>query len=137
LRHKKQGKNTDWVLLGYEPDLKFLSSGTFELNLNLTTKGSGGFEEAAKNFTEENIRYAVVEVVVTGDDYNPVKHVLVTWIGPKVPPGIFVISFLNIRSSKSQMCWRSTRTTRFCEGLYLFVFNFSSKKLELQQNFNL
>jgi hypothetical protein len=48
----------------------------------------GGIEEFKSTLVENEIRFALLEVLVTGDDYNAVKFVLVTYIGNQVPAGI-------------------------------------------------
>jgi len=75
LRTNKNG--ITWVLMGYNS----------QSELELLGSGSGGFDAVKEKFPEDDVRYAVVEVVVKGDTYNAVKYVLITWIGPKVPPG--------------------------------------------------
>jgi hypothetical protein len=76
LRNHKTGIN--WVRIGYEKNG----------SLKLQETGKNGIEEL-KNYIKQNeICFAVVEVVVKGDDYNPVKFMLVTWIGSLVPPGL-------------------------------------------------
>jgi len=67
----------NWVMLEYEGE-KIKLSGT----------GEGGFEQVSSLLKDDAIRFVVLEVTVAGDEYNPVKYVLLTWIGPKVPPGI-------------------------------------------------
>jgi len=77
LRHSQS--KTNWVLLGYasnRTDLKLVGSGT------------GGVDEFRDNLRDEQVMYGVLELVVKGDDYNPVKFVFVPWIGPKVPAGL-------------------------------------------------
>lgn len=49
---------------------------------------SGGLEELKTHFGPDDVRFAVLECVVTGDQYNSVKFLLITWIGPNVPAGI-------------------------------------------------
>ncbi|PRP80304.1 actin binding protein [Planoprotostelium fungivorum] len=75
LRNHSSGIN--WVMMEYEGS-KIKLSGT----------GSGGFEEASSLLQDDAIRFVVVEVTVSGDEYNPVKYVLLTWVGQQVPPGI-------------------------------------------------
>jgi len=47
----------------------------------------GGLDELKTQLGSNDIRYAVLEALVTGDDYNAVKYVLITWIGPDVSAG--------------------------------------------------
>jgi|ERR1712137_366374 len=68
----------NWVLFGYR------SRDTLEL-LNA---GDGGLEELKSNLGPADIRFALLECVVTGDQYNSVKFILVTWIGNDVPAGV-------------------------------------------------
>eukprot|EP01117_Protostelium_nocturnum_P012655 TRINITY_DN4659_c0_g1_i1.p1 TRINITY_DN4659_c0_g1~~TRINITY_DN4659_c0_g1_i1.p1 ORF type:complete len:317 (-),score=142.38 TRINITY_DN4659_c0_g1_i1:143-1048(-) len=67
----------NWVSLSYEGD-KIAQSGT----------GKGGLDQVFNLLKDDEIRFVVLEVTVKGDEYNPVKFVLITWIGSKVPPGI-------------------------------------------------
>lgn len=76
LRHHESPLN--WLMFGYQ------DRDTLEM-LNV---GEGGLEELRDQLGEEDIRFAVVECVVTGDSYNSIKFVLVTWIGGEVPPGL-------------------------------------------------
>jgi len=62
--------------LGYAEDRKN--------DLCLESTGTGGFEELKSHLTPNNVKYAVFEVVVKGDTYNPVKFMLMTWIGKQV-----------------------------------------------------
>ena len=48
----------------------------------------GGLEELKTNLSEGDIRFAVLECVVTGDHYNSVKFVLISWIGANVGAGL-------------------------------------------------
>jgi len=75
LRNHSSGNNN--VVMEYENG-----------KIKLSSTGSGGFEEVVGLLKDDEIRFAVIEVTVTGDEYNPVKYVLLTWIGGKVPSGI-------------------------------------------------
>lgn len=79
IRSTKPGK-VNWCLLSYVPDRKN--------DLKLERTGSGGFEEMKGYLKDDDVKYGVFEVVVKGDDYNPVKFVLMTWVGPNVSPGL-------------------------------------------------
>ena len=48
----------------------------------------GGLNELKEQLLPTDIRFAVLECVVTGDQYNSVKFLLITWIGSQVPPGL-------------------------------------------------
>jgi len=50
--------------------------------------GSGGFEELKTKLGDNDVKYAVFQVVVAGDDYNTIKYMLMTWIGENVSPGV-------------------------------------------------
>eukprot|EP01121_Diplochlamys_sp_Union-15-3_P015341 TRINITY_DN5052_c0_g1_i4.p1 TRINITY_DN5052_c0_g1~~TRINITY_DN5052_c0_g1_i4.p1 ORF type:complete len:312 (-),score=64.83 TRINITY_DN5052_c0_g1_i4:11-946(-) len=78
VRSNKSSKN--WILMGYEEGKKN--------DLRFEASGEGGFEKVKTYLKDEDIKYAVFEVVVKGDQYNPVKYVLLTWIGENVPPGL-------------------------------------------------
>jgi hypothetical protein len=49
---------------------------------------AGGLEELRDNLGDNDIRFAILEVLVTGDEYAGVKFVLITWIGPDVAAGM-------------------------------------------------
>jgi len=49
--------------------------------------GSGGFDEMITKLGDDDVKYGVFRIVVDGDDYNTIKHLLITWVGPNVPPG--------------------------------------------------
>lgn len=68
----------NWVLLGYKD----------KQSIEMLNAGEGGLDELAEELADDQIRFAVLEVQVTGDEYNPIKFVLITWIGTKVPPGL-------------------------------------------------
>lgn len=68
----------NWVLFGYKT----------KESLEMLNAGDGGLDELVENFKDDEIRFAILEAVVTGDSYNAVKFVLITWIGDDVPPGI-------------------------------------------------
>jgi len=76
LRHHESPIN--WVLFGYEG----------RDTLAMLNAGDGGLEELKGTLENDKIRFAVLECVVTGDEYNSVKFVLITWIGNGVPPGL-------------------------------------------------
>jgi hypothetical protein len=78
LRNNKTA--TNWVLLSYAEDKKN--------DLFLQATGTGGFDELKSHLTPNNVKYGVFEVVVKGDTYNPVKFMLLTWIGKEVTPGL-------------------------------------------------
>lgn len=70
---------TNWVLMGYgqgKNDIVFCGS------------GRGGLEEFKQHLRDDQVNFGVLEVIVKGDAYNPVKHVFFTWIGSEVPAGI-------------------------------------------------
>jgi len=67
-----------WILMGYNS----------KSEVELLETGTGGFDNVKERFPDDDVRYAVVEVVVKGDMYSPVKFVLITWIGSKVTPGL-------------------------------------------------
>jgi len=75
--HSSEDK-TNWVLLGYEKKNEIVFTGS----------GSGGVEEFKAKLVPDQIQYGALELSVQGDDYNPIKFVLMTWIGPKVSPGL-------------------------------------------------
>jgi len=68
---------TNWVLLGYQNN-----------EIVLTGSGSGGLQEFKTKLIDNQIQYGALELIVKGDEYNPIKFVLLTWIGPKVGPGL-------------------------------------------------
>lgn len=68
----------NWVLFGYKS----------RDEIELLNAGEGGLDELKENLGENDIRFALLECVVTGDHYNSVKFLLVTWIGSKVPAGL-------------------------------------------------
>merc|ERR1712137_617593 len=76
LRHHERPMN--WVSFAY----KNRDSLAFE------SCGEGGLEELKKNFGPDDVRFAILECIVTDDSYNAVKFVLITWIGANVPPGV-------------------------------------------------
>jgi len=71
--------STNWVSLGY---------GEGKNDIILVDSGSGGIEEVKNTLSADKILFVIVEVVVTGDKYNPLKHVFISWIGRDVPAGI-------------------------------------------------
>jgi len=77
LNHSQQP--TNWVLLGY---------GAGKNEIVLQGQGTGGLDDFASQLKDDQVQFGVVELVVKGDAYNPVKHVLLTWIGEAVPPGL-------------------------------------------------
>ncbi|KAL6076894.1 Coactosin-like protein [Balamuthia mandrillaris] len=70
---------TNWVLMGYGQGIN---------DIVFVGKGSGGLSEFKEQMQDDKIFFAVLEVVVKGDEYNPVKHVFFSWIGNQVPPGV-------------------------------------------------
>eukprot|EP01097_Dermamoeba_algensis_P006021 TRINITY_DN3791_c0_g1_i1.p1 TRINITY_DN3791_c0_g1~~TRINITY_DN3791_c0_g1_i1.p1 ORF type:complete len:323 (+),score=55.18 TRINITY_DN3791_c0_g1_i1:50-970(+) len=78
LRHHKTGIN--WIILGFKSKTKN------ELVVEKT--GKGGLEEFKSNIRDDETKYCLIESKVEGDSYNPVKYILVTWIGPDVPAGL-------------------------------------------------
>jgi len=54
----------------------------------LQRKGNRGFDEFTPYLNEDMIAYVVAEVTIKGDEYNPIKYCLITWIGSKVNPGL-------------------------------------------------
>jgi len=50
--------------------------------------GEGGLEELKLKLSPQDIRFAILECVVTGDEYTSVKFILISWIGNEVPSGI-------------------------------------------------
>jgi len=76
LRHNQNSVN--WVLFGYKD----------RDTLELLNKGTGGLDELKQQFGPNDIRFAVLECLVTDDDYNAVKYLLITWIGENVPAGV-------------------------------------------------
>jgi len=54
----------------------------------LLNRGTGGLDEVKQQLEDDKIQFAVLEVTVSGDEYSPVKHVFLTWIGKNVPAGI-------------------------------------------------
>eukprot|EP01100_Stratorugosa_tubuloviscum_P006262 TRINITY_DN270_c2_g1_i1.p1 TRINITY_DN270_c2_g1~~TRINITY_DN270_c2_g1_i1.p1 ORF type:complete len:330 (+),score=163.79 TRINITY_DN270_c2_g1_i1:41-991(+) len=69
----------NWVLLGY---------GTGKNDIQFVSKGSGGLEEFKSQLVDNQVQFGVLEVVIAGDEYNPVKFVLLTWIGSRVNAGV-------------------------------------------------
>jgi len=67
----------NWVLLGYDKN-----------DVKLTDSGSGGLSELQSKLDDTQIQYAAIELIVKGDEYNPIKFVFLTGIGPKVGPGL-------------------------------------------------
>jgi len=67
----------NWVLLGYDKN-----------DLTLTDSGTGGLSELQAKLNVEQIQYAAIELIVKGDEYNPIKFVFLSWIGPKVGAGL-------------------------------------------------
>jgi Cofilin/tropomyosin-type actin-binding protein len=51
-------------------------------------KGSGGLEQFKECLEADKVTFGVLEFVVEGDEYNTIKYVLVSWIGPEVPAGM-------------------------------------------------
>jgi len=78
IRHHKSP--TNWVLLGYAPNSKD--------DIIFEGSGEGGMDEFKKYLPDDKIKYVIFEVNVKGDSYNPVKFVLLTWVGEEVPPGV-------------------------------------------------
>jgi len=70
----------NWVMLKYKP-------GSHN-SVILGGKGDGGIDEFRATLAEDQVQYGILEVTVKGDGYNPVKYVLLTWIGPGLPPGL-------------------------------------------------
>jgi hypothetical protein len=55
----------------------------------MSNAGEGGLDELSTHLVDNLVQFAVLEVVVTDeDDYNAIKFVLITWIGPDVPAGL-------------------------------------------------
>jgi hypothetical protein len=67
----------NWILFSYEKN-----------DLILSEFGTGGLPELQSKLIENQIQYAAIELQVKGDEYNPIKFVLLTWIGPKVSAGL-------------------------------------------------
>jgi len=76
LNHSKEP--TNWVLLGYAGKNEVVYQG----------QGTGGLDEFAAQLQDDQVQFGVLELLVKGDSYNPVKHVFLTWIGDQVPPGL-------------------------------------------------
>jgi len=76
LRHNQTP--TNWVLFAYKT----------RDTLEMINKGSGGLEELKTHFSDNDVRFAILECLVTDDNYNAVKFLLITWIGDKVPAGV-------------------------------------------------
>jgi len=70
---------TDWILLEYAQNKN---------DIAFTKKGTGGLSTFKKELKESEIQFGVVQVLITGDSYSPVKNCLISWLGPKVPPGL-------------------------------------------------
>jgi len=49
--------------------------------------GTGGFDEMITRLSDDDVKYGVFKIVVYGDDYNTIKYILLTWVGPSVSPG--------------------------------------------------
>jgi len=75
--------DTNWVMLGY---------GSGKNDIVLVEKSTSGVTGLQKYLAQEasasKIYFILLELVVVGDEYNPVKNVFVTWIGNKVEAGI-------------------------------------------------
>jgi len=74
----------NWVMLGY---------GEKKNDVVLVEKSTSGVSGLQQYLQQESanskIYFILVELIaVTGDDYNPVKNVFITWIGKKVEAGI-------------------------------------------------
>jgi len=69
---------TNWILLGYQGSNA----------VSFIEKGTGGLEEFKSKLVPDQVQYGVLELLIQGDEYNPIKFVLVTWIGPKVSAGL-------------------------------------------------
>jgi len=72
---------TDWVLFGH--------SNTGKDIICLLGTGSGGLSEMEQHFTDDDIVYGVLGVVVEDggeSDYSTRKYIFISWVGPKVKP---------------------------------------------------
>ena len=74
---RRNDSDMNWVLFGYRT----------KTCLEMLGAGEGGLEELKDELKPDEIRFAILEVVVTGDEYNAVKFVLITWVGPDVKAG--------------------------------------------------
>jgi len=73
---------TDWVLFGH--------SETGRDIIKVIGSGSGGLDEMEQHFTDEDVVYGVLSVVVAdedgGSEYKTRKFIFISWVGPKVKP---------------------------------------------------
>lgn len=77
-RVKDDSNTTNWVSFKYAED------GSFKIQLD--EEGHGGLEEIRPKLKNDSIHYLVVGVVQTEVDYQSVKYLFVTFIGPDVKP---------------------------------------------------
>lgn len=75
---KDDSNTTNWVSFKYAED------GSYKIQLD--REGSGGIEEVKPLLKDDTILYLVVGVVQTEVDYQTVKYIFVTFIGPNVKP---------------------------------------------------
>jgi len=69
---------TNWMLMSYHDTID---------ELFLDESGSGGFDEMIARLGDDDVKYGVFRIVVDGDEYNTIKNLLLTWVGPNVSPG--------------------------------------------------
>lgn len=77
-RVKDDSDTTNWASFKYSDD------GSFKIELDEV--GHGGLEEIKPKLKEDSIHYLVVGVVQTEVDYQSVKYLFVSFVGPNVKP---------------------------------------------------
>jgi len=72
---------TDWVLFGH--------SDTGRDVIRVVGSGSGGLAEMEQHFSDEDVVYGVLGIIVEDggeSDYSTRKYIFISWVGPKVKP---------------------------------------------------
>jgi len=78
---RNDSSETDWVLFGH--------SDTGRDVIRVVGSGSGGLAEMEQHFTDEDVVYGVLGVIVEDEgesDYKTKKYIFISWVGPKVKP---------------------------------------------------
>jgi hypothetical protein len=79
LHQMRHDRTLKWVSFGYS------ESGE---RVEFRASGGGALDEIRGLVDPAGVLYVVFETMVAGDELNPIKYVLMTWIGDGVPPGL-------------------------------------------------
>lgn len=81
---RDQKNPTNWLLFNYVAGRRD--------QVELTETGDSGLEGLVPHLPASGVRYAVFEVVASGEEsatrYDASKYIFLTWIGPETPAGI-------------------------------------------------